>query len=509
MAKAKSTKTETSTAPDVPKRYIVWRTFPDGTLADMVYSQSTDIAEFVVASEGKFTTQSELWVGTDGNLTFQEKGAVLRLLPSWMLKDHVRKNFIHIASRPEAYGSTAELHRDIRALIQKYVVLEDVRFYDVAAGYVLMTWVFDRFNTVPYLRVVGDLGTGKSRFLEVVGKLCNRAMMASSISPAAIYRTLDQVESTLVYDEADFKSSDMTDDIVKLLNSGHRKGAPVVKMEVSDDKIRTVTFRVFGPKILGSRQSFTDTALESRCITQRLFPLKKTSVAVHLPPSFDAEAQTLRNKLLMFRLRNFHHVHEDESSLGGLEFPRMKQTALALTSVVKMVGEEVLAPVLEFLKDSEKTLLDSVSTDTYADVLLCIARLIEFDEEVRKSGQLYMGTIAAEFNKMFYGDYAERETREISTREGLLVIPGQLVSPKKIGGYVDKLGLRKARDGGGVYIPLGKEGPKVMSLIERRGLQDILTKLREEAAEKKRNPKKVPWSTASDFVKDTLEPSKD
>ena len=150
-----------------------------------------------------------------------------------------------------------------------------------------------------------------------------------------------------------------SDDIVKLLNSGHKKGAPVVKMEVSDDKIKTVTFRVFGPKILGSRRNWTDLALESRCITQKLFPLKKVEASVHLPPTFEAESQTLRNKLLMFRLKNYHSIQETEDSLGGLEFPRLRQTALALTSVLQAVDKGVLASVLSYLEDRKSTRLNS------------------------------------------------------------------------------------------------------------------------------------------------------
>ncbi|MEK7662168.1 MAG: hypothetical protein AAB355_01530 [Patescibacteria group bacterium] len=476
-----------SSKKELKPRPMVACTLPDGTLVDMVYSTTTG-ASFAVAQGDKIFGLPELYVGQDGNLVMQEKDAVYKYVPSWILKDHVKKNFIHIASHQEEYGSMSDLYQEIRSHIKKYVVLEDPRFYDVAVGYVLMTWVYDRFNTVPYLRVVGDLGTGKSRFLDVIGKLCNRSLMASSISPAAIYRTLDQVEGTLVYDEADFKSSDMTDDIVKLLNSGNKKGAPVVKMEVSDDSIKTVTFRVFGPKILGSRRNWSDLALESRCITYKLFPLKKVDVSVHLPPSFDAETQMLRNKLLMFRLKNYHIIQETEDSLGGIEFPRLRQAVLALTSVLQVVDREALGIVLDFLGDYEKTLLDTVSTDSHADVLLSIAWLLEFDDIIRDSGKMYMESIKNKFNAMYYEDYAERETKEVRRDGSVMRIPGQVVSSRKIGSYVDRLGLAKARDGGGIYIPLGKEAPKIQKLVARFGLQDILTGFRADEEEARNNP---------------------
>lgn len=485
-------------------RRTVSRVFPDGTLVDMVYVKDSYEPRFAVARGEGVNLVDEPLVDEDGNYTDDPKNAVLKLTPHWTVRDLVDKNFIHLASKPEEYGSTKELYEQIRSLIKTYVVLEDSRFYDVATSYILMTWVFDRFSTLPYLRVVGDLGTGKSRFLEVVGKLCNRAMLASgSISMAAVFRTLDIVQGTLVFDEADFKSSDMSDEIVKLLNGGHKKDTPVIRMEMVNDILKPMPFRVFGPKILGSRRNFGDTALESRCITQRLFPLKSVDAPVHLPPTLDADTQVFRNKLLMFRLKNFHQVHDDVSSLEGLEFPRLRQTALALTSIVKLVGTEELNSVMGFLIDYQTALLDTVSTGSLADVLLCIARLIENDQEVRRTGHLYMYSIALAFKDTFYDDYAERETREVNTREGLFVIPGQRVSPRKIGVYVDKLGIAKARDGKGVYIPLAQEGNKINSLIERYRLAPVLKQEREDEEERKHNPKKVP---GSEFVEDDPHP---
>jgi hypothetical protein len=429
------------------KFYTVSRVFPDGTLAEMVYSKEAHRADFAVARSGKIEIASELLLDKDGKITTEKTKAVSKLLPSYQICSLISKNFIYAPSGVEEYGTTQQLYDEIRAYIQKYVVLEDVRFYDVAAGYVLMTWVFDRFSTVPYLRVIGELGTGKSRFLEVVGKVCNRVMMASgSITMAAVFRTLDVVQGTLVFDEADFRSSDMTDDIVKLLNGGHKKDAPVVRMEVVNDQYKTASFRVFGPKVLGSRHPFVDTALESRCVAHRMFPLKGVEVPVLLPRSFDAETQTLRNKLLMYRLRTFHQIQEDESAVAGLDFPRLKQTAIALASVVKTISEEKHKSVLEYLADYQKDILNSVSTDIYADIILCIAWIIETDKEVQKSGELSMNRIAFEFNHDFYGDYVDRIDRN---EKGPLEMRSQQVSPRKIGTYVDKLGLMKERNSKG------------------------------------------------------------
>ncbi len=38
--------------------------------------------------------------------------------------------------------------------------------------YILLTYVYDNFPEIPYLRVIGDYGSGKSRFMRVVGSVC-------------------------------------------------------------------------------------------------------------------------------------------------------------------------------------------------------------------------------------------------------------------------------------------------------------------------------------------------
>ena len=478
---------------EIKKYYTVSKVFPDGTIADMVYSKEERKAEFVITRDSaKVEPVPFLLIDKEGKITTDEAKSVHQLHPSYQICSLIAKNFICAPSGVEEYDSNLDLYKEIRLFIKQYVVLEDERFYDVATSYVMMSWVFDKFSTVPYLRVIGELGTGKSRFLEVVGKLCNRAMVASgSISMAAVFRTLDVVQGTLVFDEADFRSSEMTDDIVKLLNGGHRKDAPVVRMEVYNDNYRTVSFRVFGPKVLGSRHPFADTALESRCVAYRMFPLKDVKVPVLLPQSFEVETQVLRNKLLMYRLRNFHQTRDDESSVEGLQFPRLRQTALALASVVKGVDSEAHKAVIDYLVDYQKDMLNNVSTDVYADVILCIAWIVEVDEDVRKSGELSMNRIAYEFNNAFYEDYSSRETRKINTKDGPLEFPGQRVSPRKIGTYVDKLGFAKERNAKGIFIPVHREKQKIDLLVDRYSLRPVI-------AERKATKTEVPRTTAEE-----------
>ena len=89
-------------------------------------------------------------------------------------------------------------------------ICEFVRRYWVGAGnwtrtvvlYVMLTWIIHALNEVAYLRIVGDLGTAKSRFCDVLQFLCYRAVRAAgNITSGALPRILTlYANSTLVVD---------------------------------------------------------------------------------------------------------------------------------------------------------------------------------------------------------------------------------------------------------------------------------------------------------------------
>lgn len=63
------------------------------------------------------------------------------------------------------------------------------------------------------------------------------------------FSCLNDIKGTLILDEADLKASDMTNDIVKILNMGYSKGGSVLRMKGKDFS-ETRAFDVFSPKSL-------------------------------------------------------------------------------------------------------------------------------------------------------------------------------------------------------------------------------------------------------------------
>lgn len=242
--------------------------------------------------------------------------------------------------KPIEYGTEKQLVAVIQDYIHTYLDVDP--FYErLAAYYILFSWMYDLFENLPYLRALGDYGTGKTRFIMTIGALCYRPMFASGASTVSpIFNLIDMFRGTLVIDEADFSNSDSEAEIIKILNVGYYKKGVVLRSEKDpsskDDKYWPSAKMVYGPKILATRKPFQDRATESRCLTRRMTTARpRPDIPFTLEDNFWAEAAQIRNKLLMYRLRNHKPLRIDQSLADTSVEPRLNQVTMALKTVIK------------------------------------------------------------------------------------------------------------------------------------------------------------------------------
>lgn len=301
-------------------------TLDDGTLIELVYQparRKTLLAQF---SAGRWTLQESVKAGADRVL-----------VPFSPTNNLIANEAVLLASEPCIYGTEEALLGDIEGFIHRYVDFSPT-FEKIASYYVLLTWVHDAFSELPYLRLRGDFGSGKTRALLTIGSLCYKAFFASGASTVSpVFHTLDAFRGTLILDEADFRMSDERADIVKILNNGNVRGMPILRTMMNRQReFNPQAFQVFGPKIVATRSSYDDKGLESRFVTEEMGgrPLR-ADIPINLPEAFRAEAQELRNKLLLYRFHHRRDVKLDESLIDpGLE-PRLNQILLPLLSIVR------------------------------------------------------------------------------------------------------------------------------------------------------------------------------
>jgi hypothetical protein len=136
----------------------------------------------------------------------------------------------------------------------------------------------------------------------------------------------------MILDEADVEGS-LRSDYIKLLNSGYVTHGSVSISVGADGDYAPQSFVTGCPKVIASRLSFPDRALETRVLTVMM--IAKTlpdHIPVELPFSFEKEAQSLRNRLMKYRLDTFHHIRKEEAALRGLD-GRTIQLGLPLYSI--------------------------------------------------------------------------------------------------------------------------------------------------------------------------------
>lgn len=406
-----------------------------GSIIELLFDLSGSATRFACFLDGVWNIEPEV------NLPVGE-----RLIPYSPQNNLLAHKVVLLPSEPEEYGSEADLLSDIRSFIHRYVDLSS-QFEEIAACYVLFTWVYDAFRELPYLRVRGDYGSGKSRFLLTVGSLAYKPMFASGASSTSpLFRIMDAFQGTLVIDESDFRESDERAEIVKILNNGNARGFPVLRCELNLRKeFDPRAYAVFGPKIIATRREFQDRALESRCLTEQMGgkTLRK-DIPINLPACFEEEALHLRNKLLLFRFRNRLKERQLEDLLPEAIEPRLRQIFAPVLSVIGGTG--IRERLLAFAGAYQRELVADRRTQVEAQVLEVLRALVEAGEA------LGVKDIAAAFIERYGDEYGGR------------------ITPRWIGGVLRRrLGLRTQKSHGTFLVP-PSEFPKLAHLYERFGV---------------------------------------
>ena len=423
---------------------IISRCLPDGTMVETLYDAEATTTSLAVSSPD----------GQVAIVPYFDLPTGERLIPYAPTNNLIVSGCVLLPSDVGDFGDKAELVEAVRAFLHRYVDLS-AAFEEIATHYVLLTWVYDAFNELGYLRFRGDYGTGKTRALLAVGSLCYKPFFASGASTVSpIFHVLDAFGGTLVLDEADLRFSDATADLTKILNNGNVKGLPVLRTMINRHReLNPTAFKVFGPKLIAMRERFSDRALESRFLTEETGgrPLR-TDIPIHTPEELKTEALALRNKLLAWRFAARHTVGPDPSRLiQGIE-PRLNQTALALLSIIDDEGAR--HRIAQALAGEEARVLQERAATLEAAML---AGLLEAFA-VPETGHVTVSDAAQRFNQRACSDL------------------GKPMTNKWVGGFLrNRLRLTTMKTGG-IYVVQRTELAKIEALAQRYGLISKATK---------------------------------
>ena len=161
-------------------------------------------------------------------------------------------------------GSTRVLLRAVEVVLRRYVGFTSPAQVTAIALWVLHTYVFEAFETTPYLAITSAAKRcGKSRLLELLNLLAARAWYVIEPTEATLFRTVEKSAPTLLMDEVDAtfgKDSAVTEGLRAIYNAGYRKGATVPRCVGVGHEVRD--FAVYCPKAFAGIKSLPDTVAD-------------------------------------------------------------------------------------------------------------------------------------------------------------------------------------------------------------------------------------------------------
>ncbi len=109
------------------------------TLVELVHDPAKHTTALAVSRfDGLWNIEQEVSIGTDETL-----------VPYSPSNNLIASGCVLLPSEPVEYGLKDELVADIRAFLHRYVDLSPL-FEQIAAHYILLSWVHDAFGELPY-----------------------------------------------------------------------------------------------------------------------------------------------------------------------------------------------------------------------------------------------------------------------------------------------------------------------------------------------------------------------
>jgi Protein of unknown function (DUF3631) len=195
----------------------------------------------------------------------------------------------------------AALLSDVQTFVRRFCAFPDQHALAAVTVWAAHAHMVQHFHTTPRLALLSpEVGSGKTRVLEVLDLLVPQSMFCLSASPAAIFRTLSKDPITLLVDECDTiftrrGKDDSNEDLRALLNAGYKRGATIPRCVGPKHDVQN--FAVFCATVLAGLGDLPDTIM-SRSVIIRM---RRRAPGEHIEPfrtrEHAAEGHALRERI--------------------------------------------------------------------------------------------------------------------------------------------------------------------------------------------------------------------
>ncbi|MDD2893400.1 MAG: DUF3631 domain-containing protein, partial [Halothiobacillaceae bacterium] len=201
-----------------------------------------------------------------------------------------------------------ELLDDVLRTIQTFIVCE-IQTAIAAALWIVFTYFIHVVDVAPLATITApEKRCGKSQLLDLIGRLCFRALVASNISSAAVYRVIEAHSPTLLIDEADSFMKE-NEELRGIINSGHTRRSAFVIRTVGDDH-EPKQFSTWGAKAISGIGHLSETLMDRSIVLElrRKLPTESVMRLRHADPGLFEELNSRLVRLAQDAEQHIKHA---------------------------------------------------------------------------------------------------------------------------------------------------------------------------------------------------------
>jgi hypothetical protein len=356
----------------------------------------------------------------------------------------INDDFIKIFQSFDSSGY--ELYKELVHVIMNYV---DVPRWCASqtALWIMATYVYQGFNAFPYLILLAERGSGKTRMLRLITMLSSNGLFWVSASMSSLFRAVEALKPTLGLDEIEYMNDERNpnaQELLNLLNSGYERGAVVPRVN-KDSKMMVEYFDSYCPKAIATTQDISG-VLNSRCLRIPISRTMNKEFVTRDPMADRILLEDLQRELTFWAIENGAEIAAmDKRAIEG------KYRAMEVFADVPPRIFQILLPVLsmfEFLKLGELSSTDkgSLFADEIGDLARSLdyqaqeARAISVDDDVQR--------IMAAFHSYVKHVGVPVTPDNVIDQLGLELDEKKFYSAKKIGRVARKFDIPKRKING-------------------------------------------------------------
>jgi hypothetical protein len=308
------------------------------------------------------------------------------------------------------------LFNDIRKVYETYVEFAREEYYDVMTLFVMGSYMFRLFKSLGYIHFNGTAASGKSQNLNILRALAFNTSWASSMSSAALYRSLAGHPGTVCIDEAEGWEGERGEELRRILNSGYLDGSTVKRVEKGPgDRFMVAAFEAYGPKAIASINPL-DAVIGSRCIVVGMRPaLRKITEFDHSDPRWQALRDRLYLWLMFYAPQVSERIEEWNKETRFTRAPNLISRHWQITQMYTILAdfidsvdggdraERLIAFFTEYFQEAQR---QQDATDRIRLVLRCLPRVLARYAPVDE-GYFYLKTIHE-----VVSEYIEEDAKE-------------------------------------------------------------------------------------------------